>query len=154
MTAITLNVTADMIQALLAANGPEAKVALQQEVVTQVAKLILKDYQEDMEDRVLRDEVLDEFCAPAKDYWTKNNATLLDNFRDAIRRQVKVGVDQLIRETFNEKVKEVEKTISEYAASLKQVADESIKRHILEATDAYIQEKVSERLRQVAAQIA
>jgi uncharacterized membrane protein YheB (UPF0754 family) len=144
MTAITLNVTADMIQALLAANGPEAKVVLQQEVVTQVAKLILKDYQEDMEDRVLRDEVLDEFCAPAKDYWTKNNATLLDNFRDAIRRQVKVGVDQLIRETFNEKVKEVEKTIAEYAASLKQVADESIKRHILQATDAYIQEGYSE----------
>jgi hemerythrin len=153
MTAITLNVTADMIQALLAANGPEAKVAMQQEVVTQVAKLMLKDYKEDMEDRVLRDEVLDEFCAPAKDYWTKNNATLLDNFRDAIRRQVKVGVDQLIRETFNEKIKEVEKTVVEYAKGLKEIADESIKRHIAEATDMYIQEKVAERLRQVAAQI-
>jgi hemerythrin len=142
-----------MIQALLAANGPEAKVAMQQEVVTQVAKLMLKDYKEDMEDRVLRDEVLDEFCAPAKDYWTKNNATLLDNFRDAIRRQVKVGVDQLIRETFNEKIKEVEKTVVEYAKGLKEIADESIKRHIAEATDMYIQEKVAERLRQVAAQI-
>jgi uncharacterized membrane protein YheB (UPF0754 family) len=154
MTAITLNITADLIQALLAANGPDAKLAMQQEVVTQVAKLMLKDYKEDMEDRVLRDEVLDEFCAPAKDYWTKNNATLLDNFRDAIRRQVKAGVDQLIRETFNEKMNEVEKTVAEYAKALKEVADESIKRHITEATDNFIQEKVAERLRQVAAQIA
>jgi gas vesicle protein len=154
MTAITLNITADLIQALLATNGPDAKLAMQQEVVTQVAKLMLKDYKEDMEDRVLRDEVLDEFCAPAKDYWTKNNATLLDNFREAIRRQVKAGVDQLIRETFNEKMKEVEKTVADYAKALKEVADESIKRHITEATDNHIQEKVAERLRQVAAQIA
>ncbi len=154
MTALTLNITPEFVEALIKQSGPEARLLMQQHVVREVAEMMLSEYKQDLEDRVLRDEVLDEFCAPAKNYWDRDNVKILDSFKDAIQRQVKAGVNTLISDTFNEKIKEIDKTVTDYAKGLKEIADASIQKHIHDATESYIQEQVATRLRRVAAQIA
>jgi hypothetical protein len=154
MTAITLNLTADIIKTLLEQSGSEARLTIQQEVVTQVAKMMLKDYREDAEDRILTDEILDSFCEPAKDYWSKNNVTLLANFKDAIKRQVAVGIDSLIQERFAEKMNDVDKAIAAYAKSMQEVADARIEKYIGDATERHIQERVNQRLLEISGQLA